>query len=477
MIENVYNEGMLESALQGSVIFLVMFLIGMGLMLILGIVYFISLAKIFKKAGKPAIAAIIPIYNIVVVLQIANMPLINLLLMLVPILNIYVIFKVWNNIAHNFGKSTGYALGLFLLSIVFIPHLAFSDSTYSGSENGNTSKENNNNQNLNNQTQNVSSMPESAQLVQTPSDNNIVDNVAITGVPGAMTMSSNEEVGIAPSLEQPTQDVNTNVVDSAQMQQNVVDNNNTNVAPTLSTAENVNAFEHAPLDIQTVPTDNNIVNSVPSLEETSSAVNVNSLDTNPNPAENINAFQQTPTPEMTQTNNIIEPSIEQAPIDIQTVPTDNNIVNSVPSLDETNSAVNVNSLDANQNTVPNVETNPNPVETVNAFNQVPMMDNSTQNSTSPETIENIVPEAPIQPVNITEIPDLSQNPVPVINDQVQNNADINTPSDVTSQNSNGTNLNMDIPNVASPGDKVCKNCGTPMPGIVTICPNCGTENE
>ena len=33
-------------------------------------------------------------------------------------------------IAHKFGKSTGFGVGMVLLNVIFIPMLGFSDATY-----------------------------------------------------------------------------------------------------------------------------------------------------------------------------------------------------------------------------------------------------------------------------------------------------------------------------------------------------------
>src|ERR1051326_4433149 len=62
---------------------------------VMGIVYLAVIVllvaamwKIFVKAGKPGWAAIVPIYNLIVLLEIAGRPLWWFLLMLIPLVNL-----------------------------------------------------------------------------------------------------------------------------------------------------------------------------------------------------------------------------------------------------------------------------------------------------------------------------------------------------------------------------------------------------
>ena len=92
--------------------------------------------KIFKKAGKPGWAAIIPIYNIIVMLEIAELPMWYIALYFVPGANIYALIKTYIEIAHKFGKSTGFGVGMAFLTPIFAGILAFSkDANYIGSQN------------------------------------------------------------------------------------------------------------------------------------------------------------------------------------------------------------------------------------------------------------------------------------------------------------------------------------------------------
>jgi hypothetical protein len=94
------------------------------------IVAIASMWKIFVKAGKPGWAAIVPIYNMIVLLEIAERPLWWFVLLFVPLVNIVVACIIWNDVAKRFGQGPGFTVGLVLLPIVFMPLLAFGDYRY-----------------------------------------------------------------------------------------------------------------------------------------------------------------------------------------------------------------------------------------------------------------------------------------------------------------------------------------------------------
>lgn len=89
--------------------------------------------RIFEKAGKPGWASLIPIYNIIILLEIIGKPWWWLLMIIfVPLANI--IFAIWmtNLLAKSFGKSEGFTVGLIFLGFIFYPILAFGDAKYNG---------------------------------------------------------------------------------------------------------------------------------------------------------------------------------------------------------------------------------------------------------------------------------------------------------------------------------------------------------
>ena len=85
---------------------------------------------IYKKAGKPAISAIVPIWNIISLLQIVEKPMWYILLMMIPVVNIVIMIQVYIALAKKFGKGSGFAIGIIFLPVIFIPLLSF--STYEG---------------------------------------------------------------------------------------------------------------------------------------------------------------------------------------------------------------------------------------------------------------------------------------------------------------------------------------------------------
>jgi len=89
---------------------------------------------LFQKAGKPGWACLIPIYNIIVMLEIIDRPLWWIVLYFVPLANVIIGIMVTFDLAKAFGKDIGYGFGLLFLPIIFMPILAFGDAEYTGVE-------------------------------------------------------------------------------------------------------------------------------------------------------------------------------------------------------------------------------------------------------------------------------------------------------------------------------------------------------
>lgn len=108
--------------------------------------------KLFEKAGQPGWAAIIPIYNLITFLRVIKRPM-SRLLYYVGAIVVYMIgatmmisnpmvggilfaigiiallvfaIQDYHRLSLSFGKDTGWTVGLVLLSIIFIPIMAFS---------------------------------------------------------------------------------------------------------------------------------------------------------------------------------------------------------------------------------------------------------------------------------------------------------------------------------------------------------------
>lgn len=111
-----------------------------GLDPITTVVYLVVLAlvlaamwKIFTKAGKPGWAALVPFYNVYVLLQIVGRPGWWLVLFLIPLVNFVVGIIVALDLAKVFGRS---GLFGFFLNFLFSPIgqliIGFGGSTYRG---------------------------------------------------------------------------------------------------------------------------------------------------------------------------------------------------------------------------------------------------------------------------------------------------------------------------------------------------------
>jgi hypothetical protein len=96
------------------------------------VIIIIGTWKVFQKAGKPGWASIIPIYNIIVLLEIIGYSPILVLLMFVPVVNGVFAIIMHYKLAQVFNRGIGFALGLIILPYIFLPILGFGDSKYIG---------------------------------------------------------------------------------------------------------------------------------------------------------------------------------------------------------------------------------------------------------------------------------------------------------------------------------------------------------
>lgn len=93
--------------------------------------------KCFEKAGQPGWAAIIPVYNLVVMFRVGGLSgwwAASILLAGIPVLGALALFGIFTwahiRIAERFGHGVGFALGLTFLSPIFWCVLGFGDSQY-----------------------------------------------------------------------------------------------------------------------------------------------------------------------------------------------------------------------------------------------------------------------------------------------------------------------------------------------------------
>jgi hypothetical protein len=85
---------------------------------------------VFEKADRAGWKAIIPIYNLYVMLKIGGNAWWWLVLLLIPILNIYALYRIHAGVSRAFGRGIGFGLGLTFLGILFFPLLGFGDYQY-----------------------------------------------------------------------------------------------------------------------------------------------------------------------------------------------------------------------------------------------------------------------------------------------------------------------------------------------------------
>ena len=134
-----YNTSALDSAESLGGIFAI--IAGLGafiwiVSMIALVISIVSMWKVFKKAGQPGWAAIVPVYNVVTLFKVSGLNPWLILLFLVPFVNFVAIpvLMILQSVklAKAFGKSGAFAVGLIFLNIIFMPILAFSDAEYQG---------------------------------------------------------------------------------------------------------------------------------------------------------------------------------------------------------------------------------------------------------------------------------------------------------------------------------------------------------
>ena len=118
------NSGNAAGAVGGLIVFVFMlaFLIFM----------IAAMWKVFEKAGQPGWAAIVPFYNLYIMLKITGRPVWWIILFFIPIVSLIVSIITMVDLAKSFGKGTGFAIGLLLLGFIFFPILGFGDAQYQG---------------------------------------------------------------------------------------------------------------------------------------------------------------------------------------------------------------------------------------------------------------------------------------------------------------------------------------------------------
>lgn len=89
----------------------VLMLIGLGLL-----IGAVAKWRMFVKCDQPGLAAIVPVWDLIVAMRIVGRPDSHILFFLIPVYNIYFALRLLVEIAQSFGKTTIFD---FILAIVF----------------------------------------------------------------------------------------------------------------------------------------------------------------------------------------------------------------------------------------------------------------------------------------------------------------------------------------------------------------------
>lgn len=100
------------------------------LLSVLLLIYAFSLWQVFTKAGRPGWHALIPGYNLYVLVKLSGRSGWWTLGFLVPVFSIVARIVVFMDLAKKFGREEGFGLGLALFGFIFFPILAFGDAQY-----------------------------------------------------------------------------------------------------------------------------------------------------------------------------------------------------------------------------------------------------------------------------------------------------------------------------------------------------------
>ncbi|WP_210718295.1 DUF5684 domain-containing protein [Amycolatopsis acididurans] len=101
-----------------------------------GVLMIAAMWRVFSKAGQPGWAAIIPIYNTIVLLRVVGRPWWWVLLMLIPFVNIVLLFIVYIDLAKSFGQGTGFGVLTVFFPYICVPILGFGSARYVGPAGG-----------------------------------------------------------------------------------------------------------------------------------------------------------------------------------------------------------------------------------------------------------------------------------------------------------------------------------------------------
>lgn len=273
---------------------------------VLGIITLVSQWKVYKKAGKQGWECLIPIYNIIVLIEIAGLPLWYIALFFIPFANIYATFKIYIELSHKFGKSTGFGVAMVFFNFICFPILAFGkEIVYNGGTNSTTNNNIKQAVNVNNTTSiENNAIDYSNPNIQPPVTFNENVNTEINNIPQIENPSTNNTNNV---VEQPSQPISFGMpmpspIENPQPELNVIPNQ-----------ENIEPLVENKVEQQTTQTVNMqpTLNVIPNMGPTPQTV-ANNMTNDLN--NQINVVPQ-PAP--------IAPQIEQQPQIVTPQPTMN----------------------------------------------------------------------------------------------------------------------------------------------------------
>lgn len=100
--------------------------------LIISLISVIGLWKMFEKAGKPGWAAIIPIYNAIVILEITGQPTWWVIMLFIPVVNLIFIIMILNALSNSFGQGVGTTILFLFFPFIGFPMVGFGSAKYVG---------------------------------------------------------------------------------------------------------------------------------------------------------------------------------------------------------------------------------------------------------------------------------------------------------------------------------------------------------
>ena len=93
--------------------------------LLFSVLVIVSCNNIFKVSNKKIITLFIPLYNLLILLDIVNLNRWNFILLLLPVTNVFIIMIILYRLSIVFHTTKSFAFGLILFPVVYLPALNY----------------------------------------------------------------------------------------------------------------------------------------------------------------------------------------------------------------------------------------------------------------------------------------------------------------------------------------------------------------